>query len=259
VELNIPTIIFEIINFLVLSVLLYHFLFRRVLERVRARAEEKERLMQELESEREQAEQIRAELETRLEYAGSEIDEMISEARERLNEEHKKTLQGARKEANRILSEARSEGEQIKQNAMRDFESQILDTVFQLSEGIVERITPRETHDQLVEEINERIWDLGADEMDVVETIRRSLGERSPTANVETAHKLKPTQQKQLMRTLSALIDRDVELEIEKKPELIAGIRLRVGDTVIDNSVAAQLKNIRSETEESFSDGDLND
>lgn len=257
-ELDIPTIIFEIINFLVLSALLYHFLFRKVLERVRARAEEKKQLMQALESEREQAGQIRAELDRRLEHAGHEIEEMISEARERLNEEHKKVLQGTRKEANRILSEARSEAEQLKQKAMQDFEDQILETVFQLSSDIVERITPKEAHDHLVEEINERIWDLGSDEMEVVETIRRSLGERSPTANVETAHKLTPTQQKQLMRTLSALIDRDVELEIERKPELVAGLRVRVGDTIIDNSVAAQLESIRSETEELFSDRNLN-
>lgn len=251
-ELHIPTIVFEIINFLALTALLYYVLFRRVLRRVRARAEEKKRLMEQLEAERAEAEEIRVELESRLEHADQEIAELVSEARDRLNAEHKKIMQGARKEANRILSEARSEAEQLKQKAMRDFEGQILDTVFELSRDVVQRITPKETHDYLVDKINERIWDMGADEMEVVETIRRSLGDRSPTAVVETAHKLSPKQQQQLMRTLSALIDRDVNLEIQKNPDLIAGLKVSVGDTVIDNSVTAQLQSIRGETENSF-------
>jgi F0F1-type ATP synthase membrane subunit b/b' len=43
-DLNITTIILEIINFLVLTALLYHFVFRPVIRRVEARAAEKERL-----------------------------------------------------------------------------------------------------------------------------------------------------------------------------------------------------------------------
>ncbi|MCZ7666917.1 MAG: hypothetical protein M5U34_06695 [Chloroflexi bacterium] len=52
---DLATIIFEIVNFLLLSVLLYYFLLRPVLRRVQERADEKERLMQELAQEREAA------------------------------------------------------------------------------------------------------------------------------------------------------------------------------------------------------------
>jgi len=46
------------------------------------------------------------------------------------------------------------------------------------------------------------------------------------------------------MRTLSALVDREVELDIKTNPELIMGLRVRVGDTLINNTIADKLDTI---------------
>jgi len=58
-ELDIPTIIFEIANFLILSVLLYHFLFKPVMLKVQIRADEKARLLQEIDESNLEASRLR--------------------------------------------------------------------------------------------------------------------------------------------------------------------------------------------------------
>ena len=50
-----------------------------------------------------------------------------------------------------------------------------------------------------------------------------------------------------LVNTFNALTDKEVDIEISLQPELIAGIRARIGDIVLDNSVGAQLNSLRDD------------
>ena len=249
-QIDIPTIVFEIINYLVLSVLLYFLLFRRVMERVRQRAEEKRRIMAEIREERESAREIRNELESRLERLHEEVDEILSDAQEKMEEERKKILQSAREEAERILETARSEAEQLQRRTMEEHQDQLLDVIMEVCADILRQITPDECNDRLFQDINNRIWELGKKEMDLVDVIRRSFGERSPTINVETAKKLSTEQKRKLAKTLSALIDRDVDLELTIDPQLALGMRIRLGDLVINNSIASELDQMRESISE---------
>jgi F0F1-type ATP synthase delta subunit len=54
------------------------------------------------------------------------------------------------------------------------------------------------------------------------------------------------------MQTLNALVDDEVELDIEKDPELICGLSVRVGDVVINNSIAAKLDSILDSASDSL-------
>ena len=91
-----------------------------------------------------------------------------------------------------------------------------------------------------------------------VKTVRDSLAERVPTVNIVTAKELTQDQQRSLMRTFGALADRDIEMEIEIAPELISGLSVRIGDLIIENSIAMELNQLNSEVsdalEESLSD-----
>lgn len=253
-QLDIPTIVFEIINFLALSILLYFLLFRKVMQRVRERAQEKERIMQEMREEREEAKQIRNELEEHLENVDEDVSEIVAKAQEEMEEERKNIIQSAKGEAERILNEARAEADQIQHKAMDDFRQQIFQTVTDISGHIIRNVSPGEIHNHLVEDLNQRIWELGRKEMDRVETIRRSLDERSATITVESAQELSADQQRKLVKTLSALVDRDIDLDISVDPDLILGLRMRVGDTVITNSIASELETIQEKAYATFTE-----
>jgi len=251
-ELDLPTIIFEIINFLALNLLLYFLLFRRVMQRVRERAQEKERIIQETQEERREARRMREELETRLENVDEEVSTILAEVQEELEQERRNIIQSAKTEAERILNEARSEADQIQYKVMEDFREKIFQTVTDISGYIIRNISPDEIHDHLVSSLNERIWELGRKEMDRVETIRRSLDERSATVTVESAKELTADQQRELAKTLSALVDRDIDLDLKHDPELILGLRMRVGDTIITNSIDSELDTMQDEAYDLF-------
>ncbi|HEC33475.1 MAG TPA: hypothetical protein ENI37_02025, partial [Chloroflexi bacterium] len=45
--------------------------------------------------------------------------------------------------------------------------------------------------------------------------------------------------------TFTALADRHVNLELKTDPALAAGIQVRLGDTLVDNSIGGQLAEMR--------------
>jgi F-type H+-transporting ATPase subunit b len=244
-NLDMATIAFQIINFLVLAALLYRFLFRPVMRGVKERADEKERLAHEMAREREEAAQLRAELEGRLAHAKEEAAAIIAQAGEQAEAERKELLYEVQAEAERLLVEAHTDAHRLRQQAVDEFHGDLLDAILEISGQVIGRTAPPELHDALVQQLNDSIWELGRSEMQRVEAFRRSLGDRDPTAYVTTARPLSPEQQGLLARTFTALADRHVNLEVQTDPSLAAGLRVRMADVVVENSIAGQLAELR--------------
>ena len=244
-NLDIWTVTFQIINFLALAGLLYYFLFRPVTRNMKARAAEKERLDREIAQNREQAAQLRAELQARLAHAEEEAAAIIAKSGDQAASNRKVVLQEAQTEVERILVEAQADAQQLRGQAVDDFHEELLDAILEISGHVIGQAAPSEVHDALVQQLSDRIWELGRNEIARVEAFRRSLGERAPTAYVTTAHPLSPEQQGLLAGTFTALADRNVNLDLSTDPELAAGMRVRLGDFVIDNSIAGQLAEFR--------------
>jgi F-type H+-transporting ATPase subunit b len=251
-NIDIPTIVFEIINFLVLAALLYYLLFKPVMRGIKAREAEKREARQEIEQKLEEAEDLRAELDQRLGNLDEHIAEMLGDAQDQMEEIRRSTIENAQEEAERILKAASSEAGQVQDKAISDHMDELIAAIREISTEVIRQTASDQIHDNLVEELNERIWQLGSGEMDQVDTIRRSLDERFPTVYVETAEELEANQIRELMQTLNALVDDEVELDIEKDPELICGLSVRVGDVVINNSIAAKLDSILDSASDSL-------
>ena len=105
-ELDLTTIIFEIVNFLILTLLLYRFLFQPVLRNVQDRTAEKDRLTREIEEERQTAVRNRAKWEPRLAQADQEATRLIAQARRQTEAERAAALRLTQTEVERILAEA---------------------------------------------------------------------------------------------------------------------------------------------------------
>jgi F-type H+-transporting ATPase subunit b len=247
---NLWTVVFETVNFLVVAFVLERFVFRPLMQRARSRSEERAEMLEEIREERAEAEALREELEARLEGAEEEAASIISRAQEQAEEERATLLQEAQAEAEHVLVEAHQDAQDVRRQAMREFHSELLDAILEISGMVIGQLAPDEMHDEMVRALSDRIWEMGRSEMERVETFRRSLGERTPTAHVTTAHPLTPEQQGLLARTFSALADRNVNLEVEVDPALAAGLRVRLGDIVVDNSVAGDLEELREDVAE---------
>ncbi len=64
--------------------------------------------------------------------------------------------------------------------------------------------------------------------------------------SVRTAYPLTPEQQASLLAQLEAMTSKKADVAVVEDPSLLAGIVVRVGDTVYDGSIRTQLNNIRN-------------
>ncbi|MEE4194182.1 MAG: F0F1 ATP synthase subunit delta [Anaerolineae bacterium] len=249
-DLNITTIIWQIVNFLVLAAALYFLLFKQVMRVVERRTEEKNRLVNELREKNEAAEKLQAELQAQLDNADSLVNEIIDKAEAQIQANHERMIERAREEAENILGQAHVESLAMQQQAMEKYYERILDSVIDVSGRVIGKAAPNELNEIFVREINDTLWNLGRGNIRQVQTLRSSLGDRKPTVYVTTAFDLTPEQQRMLVRTFSALANRNVSVEIEVDPSLVMGARIRIGDMIVENSIASRLNDLRDEVRE---------
>lgn len=251
-ELDLFTILLEILNFLALSVGLYYFLFRPVMKRVERRANEKIRIEREMRQQLEEAQQHKEKLEAALSQVDEEIALLMDKARDQIESERRQMLDAIHTEAEQIRRDTEADMQRHQKQELEEFTDQILNTLMHLSGELIGKVAPPEVHDKLVQEVNDYVYKLGKEKPREMETLRRSLGDRTPTVYIASARALNPDQQRLFARTFSALTDRNVNLELETQADLYGGVRVRVGDILVDNSIAAQLQDMRAEVKKAL-------
>lgn len=83
---------------------------------------------------------------------------------------------------------------------------------------------------------------------DILDATHALLDERAGRvrASIRTAQPLADTQQERLREQLAKITGKEVSLAVEDDPSLVAGFVARVGDTVYDASLRAQLERLRN-------------
>lgn len=246
-ELDLTTILFEIANFVLLSALLYRFLFRPLNQKAQERATAREAAEQVLAAENGAVSQLKAELAAELSRSQAVKESILEQAHDQARAEREELLQAARQEAEKILISAHEGSGRWQITAVERFRDDMVKTLLAVCHDLLAQVVPREAHDRLVAELNQRIWQMGQDEMERVETLRLALATRKPTLQIKTALSLSPEQRNQLVGTFAALADQDVLLELDTVPELLAGLKVRLGDLVVENSLLAKLQALQDQ------------
>ncbi len=171
----------------------------------------------------------------------------LEAAYQQAKKESSSLLEVTQKEAEKILAEAENEAEKRQHQEVEELQENLIETILNISGRILQKTTPDETHNKLIEDLNSEIWDLGKSDMRQVRNIRDSLIEQTPTVYITTAKILSAEQQRSLVRTFGALADRNINMDIEVDPELIAGVSARIGDLIVENTLAVELHELKSE------------
>jgi len=215
--------------------------------RAEERAIEKAALRAALQRDHLDARQRVEELDERLLNLGEEIERITDEAYVNSQIQQKDLLDATREEAEFIMMEAVNEARKEQEVDIKRLQGDLVETVIRISNDTLREVTPAQVHDQLIEEMTRNIWNMGRTDMRMVQNIRESLEARIPTVEIEVPRELTTEQQMKLINTFNALADKEVDLEVAVKPELVSGIRARVGDIVLDNTIYAHLDSLRDE------------
>ena len=246
-DINFTTIIFQFINFIILAVLLYFLMFKNIIKRTKQRKQEFEAIELVAKNNLESTEKLRAELAMQIENAQAQIDEKISLARAEMEISKIQIIDETKIKAKKIIAQAIDTAKLEQQRSMEMFNEEISSSIIEIVKQIFNKYSPEVIHNSLVQQTNERIWELGKKEMERVETIRKSLKSRETGLFVESAYLLTKEQQTNIVRTFSALADKNVSLETKLNKDLGAGVRIRLGDFIINNSLDALLEEIKKE------------
>ena len=237
-ELDWATILFQIVNFVVLLALLNRFLFKPLRAKLNERRGVIAGSLQNARDQEAEAARLRAEWEERMRMVEQQREETL----------HAAELEAAKRRAD-LLEEARARLDQLTEEMRTDLRrerneiivrqyDEVLDTIVALAANVVQSVTTRRTHDDLVTNFCASIYQLPQTD---VQEYRRLLMGRVPTASVTTPVALTPEQVNTVTDTLSSLIDRRLELQTSVDPELIAGIQVRLADKLMDNTVRHRL------------------
>jgi len=251
-EFDWVTILWEIVNFAIIAVALYFLVFKPIVKRSEQRAQEKARLLEEMKADREAAALKLEEINRRLANLDKELQQVADEAYEQNKVLQAELLEATQDEASQILQDALLEVRKEQFVDMKQHQNELINIILKISSQSLQKVTPPNVHAALIEELTKQIWNLGKTHMNQVQTIRESLSDRQAKAYVTSAIPLTGEQEVSLVRTFSALADNNINLEVEIDKSLIAGVKVRLGDLIIENSLAATLEAVRDEIAESL-------
>lgn len=244
-DIDLTTIIFQIINFLILVVVLYFLLFKKIIQRAETRKAELEKIRLDAVANFQESERLRSELENSVNSFNEKLDEFVSRAKSELEVIRYQVINEIKAEAEQIYHQAQEDTKSAQKKSLEEFHTNIMDLTLEITKSLLSGSTTIEIHENLVKQINDRIWDMGKKEMRQVETIRRSLTDREPSLYVITAIPLSKDLQGHIIRTFSALADKNIKLEIKHDETLISGVRIRLGDYIVENSLLSKLEEIK--------------
>jgi len=244
-DIDFTTVIFQIINFLILVVVLYFLLFKRIVQRAETRKAELEEMHQATQANFKESEVIRSELENSTKEFNKNLEEYISKAKSEIEVARYQVINDIKAEAEQIYRQSIEDAKLAQKQSFEGFQSGIMDVALAISKRLLSGSAPNEIQENMVNQITERVWELGKGEMRQVETIRRSLKDREPVLTITTAKPLTKDQQGNIIRTFSALADKNIKLEVKLDENLISGLHVRLGDYIVENSLQSKLEEIR--------------
>jgi len=204
-ELDWATLLFQIINFVVLVVGLGYFLLRPLRRKLSERGQTIAETLQHARDQETQAQQLREEWEERMRTVEQQAEEILHRAHLTASQRAAELLEQTRVRIDPLTDVMRADLYRHRDEVVAQHYDEILDAIIDVAGSAVRSVTTRRTHDDLVTNFCASIYQMPQEE---VNEFRRVMADRVPHAFVATPVALTPTQTQTLVDTLSSLIDR---------------------------------------------------
>lgn len=146
------TMIFEVVNLLIVTLILKRFLFKPVNAVLEQRQAEIGGMYQKAEDAQKEAQALKQAYDERISGARREADELIAAAQDSARRRGDEIVENARGEAVQLRRRAEEDMELQKRKALREVRDELADMAVDIAGRVVEREVTREDHDRLVEE-----------------------------------------------------------------------------------------------------------
>jgi F-type H+-transporting ATPase subunit b len=235
------TFLFEVLNFLVLAFVLHRLLYRPLRESIDRRRDEEARARADAEKARAETAAMRRRLEeheARLDQDRREMLQLVAAdaevARRKLLAEADEAARRRREEAEAAVARERSE-------ALDALRGDLARVAVDFAERLLREACDASLHCQLALRLAEALDNLPGDER---EQLRREW-QPEDGVTAEAAADLDAATRERLAAAVTTMLRRPVTLAVVVRPELLGGVRLRVGGRVWDATLGTRLAEAR--------------
>ena len=155
-EIDFGTIVFTVINLLLLFIGMRIFLFKPVNKILEQRQAEADEVMKNAGERRDEADALKKQYEEALAKTEQERTEILEDARQRANEDYNKMLDEARSEAENIKENAAEEGERRKERIISEAGKEIADLIAVATEKAMGNADNSELYDEFLNKMGEK-------------------------------------------------------------------------------------------------------
>ena len=158
--IDVGTIIFTLMNLLILFLLVRHFLFGRVNKMLESRQAEVQKTYDDANQANEKAKQLEEEYSVKLSAAKEESAEIIKNATLKAQSRSDEIVSAAKQEANSIFDRTNLEIEREKKRAVNDIKDTISEIAFMVAEKVVEKEIDKKDNERLIEDFINNVGEL---------------------------------------------------------------------------------------------------
>jgi F-type H+-transporting ATPase subunit b len=242
--INVPFLISQIVNFLILFAALYFLLWKRILKMLEQRKQRIAQGLADAEQARKDRERAEAEYQQRIELAEQKSEELLAAAAKDGEQAREKILAEARVDAERLIAEARAVVEADRQQMLADLRSQVATLAIAVSNKIIGETLDEQRQRRLIDEFFSGIR---AGRVVVLDEEEIEWAKRPGVmkAQVTSALPLTAEEREVVAESLTMQLGELPELEFTVDPGILGGLVLKVGDRLIDGSVAGRLASLQ--------------
>jgi len=151
--INLPTLIAQIVNFLILLGLLYLVAYKPIMRMLDERSRRVKESMEQTELIKQQAERAEEEVRQQIEAAGKEGLKVIARAARTGEDVRQKAQQEARQDAESLITRARVEIQRERDGAIGDLRKEFADLTILAAGKVIDRSLDKEAHRQLIDKV----------------------------------------------------------------------------------------------------------
>jgi F-type H+-transporting ATPase subunit b len=144
------TIVWDIVNILVLFIFFKKFLFKPVLEMMEKRANTIATSLQDADDKRADAYKLKSDYEEELKHASQKATEIVKEARERADIEYSRKLEEAKEEATKVILEANKTIELERKKSIESAQAEIAGVAMLAAAKVLGKNVDNDTNKQFL-------------------------------------------------------------------------------------------------------------
>jgi F-type H+-transporting ATPase subunit b len=249
VQIDLFTLVAQIVNFLILVGVLWYFLFNRITKVIDKREDSISSRFEEAEQKKDEAEQEKEEYIQKKTELENNRDEIISQARSEAEDKRRELIQEARDEVDESKKEWRQSLEEQKASFLKQLRQRAGKQVYAVTRRVLKDMANEDIEKHIIEMFAKKIRELDGDEKEeITELVRGS----EDNITVISAFELNQDMRKEIRDVLISQFADDVDVDFEKSPDLISGVELRTNGRKVSWSLASYLDSLETQLSEAF-------